>query len=102
MSNRAGLSWRQWLVNSQEWKQLLADYTEAMVRRALGASGRDDAAQIIEVSRDLRGVQAFRLWIENSISQAGKAGTDDGRPIETGRPTGAGDGTGDEGGPGGA
>jgi len=100
MSARA--AWRRNLVNSQEWKQLLADYSESMVRRALGASGRDDAAQIIEVSRDLRGVQAFRLWIENSISQAGKAGTDDGRPIETGKPADAGDGAGDGGGAGGA
>jgi hypothetical protein len=91
MSNRAAQAWRERLVNSPEWKQLLADFSEAMMRLALGASGRDDAARIIEVSRDLRGVQAFTLWIANDISQARKAGSGDDGSIKAGKPADAGD-----------
>jgi len=97
MSNRACAGWRGSLLKSQEWNALLADYRDAMVRRALGASGRDDAAVIIEVSRDLKGLSAFLLWIENDISQARKAGPDDGGAIKAGKPADAGDGTGDGG-----
>jgi hypothetical protein len=99
MSNRATASWRERLVNSPEWRVLVGDYTEAMVRRALGAADRDDAARIIEVSRDLKGLAAFRLWIDNDITQSRKAG-DDGRPNrDAGEPADAGDGTGGGGGP---
>jgi hypothetical protein len=96
-SNRATAAWREKLVNSREWRELVADYTEAMVRRALGAADRDDAARIIEVSRDLKGLAAFRLWIDNDVTQSRKAGDDDRPNREAGKPAGAGDPTIDRG-----
>jgi hypothetical protein len=77
----AAANFRQRLFNSQEWRDLVTDYKAAMVERAL--KGSFSAAEIVEISRDLKGLEAFLLWAANDLHQARKAGYLDGRQTRT-------------------